>query len=190
MKAGWAETRVHGWGGNPLGSWNESPSRRGRRFLAFRFVGFLLMVAWRRRLTPSNRGLRLFFRKRQRTDNLMPTEAETTDLNATLDSMELDELRHVQKRIERLIADYQTRKRRDAVAAAEKAARKHGFKLKDLVGEGKPTKTGKAAASRSLSPAKYANPDDPQQTWSGLGRRPSWVRDALDAGRSLDDLAI
>ncbi|WP_313138283.1 H-NS histone family protein [Paracoccus jeotgali] len=126
----------------------------------------------------------------QRTENPMPTEAEMTDLHATLDSMEQDELRQVQKRIERLIADYQNRKRRDAVAAAEQAAREHGFKLNELVGEGKPPRTGKAAASKSSAPAKYANPDDPQQTWSGLGRRPSWVRAALDAGRSLGELAI
>ena len=120
----------------------------------------------------------------------MPTEAEMTDLHATLDRMELEELRLVQRRVERLIADYQDRKRRDAVAAAEQVVKEHGFRLNDLFGDGKPARPGKVRASRSSTPAKYANPDDPQQTWSGLGRRPSWVRAALDAGRSLDDLAI
>lgn len=103
--------------------------------------------------------------------------------------MDADELRQVQKRVEGLIADYQDRKRREAIAAAEQVAKEHGFKLGDLFGGGKPDKGGKAAA-RSSSPVKYANPDDPQQTWSGRGRRPSWVRAALDSGRSLDDLAI
>lgn len=120
----------------------------------------------------------------------MPTEAEVTNLHATLESMELDELRQVQKRVEGMISDYQERKRREAIAAAEQVAKEHGFKLADLVGGGKPDKGSKAATAKYSAPAKYANPDDPQQTWSGLGRRPSWVRAALDAGRTLDDLAV
>lgn len=120
----------------------------------------------------------------------MPSEAEMNDLNATLDGMELDELRQVRKRVEGLIADYQGRKRRDAMAAAEQAAKEHGFKLNELFEDGRPGKARRVGAVRSTAPAKYRNPDNPQQTWSGLGRRPTWVREALDAGRSLDDLAV
>lgn len=119
----------------------------------------------------------------------MPTEPEMTNFYATLEGMDADELREVQKRVEGLIADYRNRKRRAAIAAAEQAAKEHGFKLNDLFGEGKPGKSGKATA-RTSGAARYANPDNPEQTWSGLGRRPSWVRAALDAGRSLDDLAV
>lgn len=38
--------------------------------------------------------------------------------------------------------------------------------------------------------AKYRHPDDPSQTWSGRGKRPQWVNDALAAGTSLEDLAV
>jgi DNA-binding protein H-NS len=38
--------------------------------------------------------------------------------------------------------------------------------------------------------AKYRHPDDPSQTWSGRGKRPQWVNDALAAGKSLEDLAV
>jgi DNA-binding protein H-NS len=120
----------------------------------------------------------------------MPTEAEMTGLYATLDRMEADELRQVQKRVEAMISDYQDRKRREAIAAAEQVAKEHGFKLTELVGGGKPERGTKAATAKSSAPAKYRNSDDPQQTWSGLGRRPTWVRLALDAGRTLDDLAV
>lgn len=37
---------------------------------------------------------------------------------------------------------------------------------------------------------KYRNPDDPTQTWTGRGNRPIWVRDHLDAGGSLEEIAI
>lgn len=120
----------------------------------------------------------------------MPTEAEMTELCAILDKMDADELRLIQRRVEGMITDYQDRKRREAITAAEQVAKEHGFKLNELFGGGKPDKGGKAATAKSSAPAKYRNPDDPQQTWSGLGRRPTWVRQALDAGRSLDDLAV
>ncbi|SLN15163.1 DNA binding protein, nucleoid-associated [Aquimixticola soesokkakensis] len=40
------------------------------------------------------------------------------------------------------------------------------------------------------SPAKYRNPADSSQTWTGRGRKPNWVIAALDAGKTLDDMAI
>lgn len=48
---------------------------------------------------------------------------------------------------------------------------------------------GKGRAGGSVE-AKYRNPDDPSQTWSGRGKRPQWVNDALAAGKSLEDLAV
>lgn len=38
--------------------------------------------------------------------------------------------------------------------------------------------------------AKYANPANPEQTWTGRGRKPEWVIAHLSNGGSLDDLAI
>ena len=51
--------------------------------------------------------------------------------------------------------------------------------------------SGRRAATATWSAdAKYANPEDASQTWSGRGRRPRWVTEQLDAGRSLDDFRI
>ncbi|ANN80855.1 H-NS family nucleoid-associated regulatory protein [Bordetella flabilis] len=41
------------------------------------------------------------------------------------------------------------------------------------------------AAKRKRTP-KYRNPET-GATWSGMGKRPFWLRDALTAGRSLED---
>jgi DNA-binding protein H-NS len=35
--------------------------------------------------------------------------------------------------------------------------------------------------------AKYRHPENPDLTWSGRGRRPAWIRDAVEAGRALGD---
>jgi DNA-binding protein H-NS len=42
---------------------------------------------------------------------------------------------------------------------------------------------------RGVSP-KYHNPDNPQETWAGRGRKPKWVEEKLSSGSSLDDLLI
>ncbi len=62
-------------------------------------------------------------------------------------------------------------------------AKKHGLSLNDVM------PAGKGAKRRAAAP-KYRHPENPEGTWSGRGRRPSWVNEALEKGRSLEDLAI
>jgi DNA-binding protein H-NS len=38
--------------------------------------------------------------------------------------------------------------------------------------------------------AKYQNPENPGDKWSGRGRQPKWVQMAIAHGRKLEDLAI
>jgi DNA-binding protein H-NS len=43
----------------------------------------------------------------------------------------------------------------------------------------------------SVNPPKYRNPDNPEQTWSGHGKRPKWVVDYLiEPANLLQDLLI
>lgn len=37
---------------------------------------------------------------------------------------------------------------------------------------------------------KYRNPENPAETWSGKGKRPTWVEAALAEGKSLESLEI
>ena len=110
-----------------------------------------------------------------------------------LDKMGLDELKALRSNVDRAIASFEDRRRKDALAAAERVARDHGFALADLTGARRAR--GRRAAAQTPAPraageARFANPDDATQTWSGRGRRPRWVSEQLDAGRSLDDMAI
>jgi DNA-binding protein H-NS len=50
----------------------------------------------------------------------------------------------------------------------------------------KPGKTGRK--SKSASAAKYR--DEAGNTWVGRGPRPQWLREALAAGKTLQDFAI
>lgn len=64
-------------------------------------------------------------------------------------------------------------------------AKSLGISLEELMSgsKGKPRATGKVAA-------KYAHPADPSLTWTGRGKKPRWVSEWLDSGKSIDDLKI
>ena len=47
---------------------------------------------------------------------------------------------------------------------------------------------GKAAKTNSVRAAKYS--DGQGNSWSGMGKRPTWLREALDGGRTLEEFAI
>lgn len=100
-----------------------------------------------------------------------------------LDRLSLKELRDLRIKVDRMIASYEERRRREAIAAVEEAAREHGFSLNELTGV-------KLARSSSRSAPRYVNPDDPSMTWTGRGRRPRWVNDAINAGKDLEDLHV
>jgi DNA-binding protein H-NS len=97
-----------------------------------------------------------------------------------LDKMSLEDLKALKKQVETEITNFEKRRKREALAAAQKAAQEHGFSLDEILG-------GKASG-KGLP--RYANPAQPDQTWTGRGRQPGWVKDALKSGKSLEDLAI
>ncbi|MCF3592537.1 H-NS histone family protein [Rhodobacteraceae bacterium LMO-12] len=107
---------------------------------------------------------------------------------ATLNAMSLNELTSLEKKVAKAIAKFEDREKKKALSALKAEARKMGFSLSELTGA--EIDEGTLGKPRSTVPPKYANPADKTQTWTGRGRRPAWVREALEAGKSLDDLAI
>lgn len=99
-----------------------------------------------------------------------------------LDQMSKKELEKLRADVDRALSTLESRKRSEARRAAEEAAKEHGFSLDDLVGA-----TG---SSRTKNAAKYRNPENPKQTWTGRGRQPGWIKDGLSNGKSLEDFAI
>jgi DNA-binding protein H-NS len=37
---------------------------------------------------------------------------------------------------------------------------------------------------------KYRNPDDPDETWAGRGKRPRWLAEHLRSGKKIEDFKI
>ena len=106
-------------------------------------------------------------------------ENDMTDL----DKLSLEELKKLQKEVAIEIKNFKDREKRKALAEVEAFARERGLNPADL---------SDLVRRRTRKPAKpkYANPADPAQTWSGRGRRPRWLEQALAQGKSLEDMAI
>lgn len=100
-----------------------------------------------------------------------------------LGSLSLKELKDLHARTGKAIATFDDRKRKEALAELEEVARSKGYSLSELTGT-------TVARKRAPAVAKYANPDDKSDTWSGRGRKPRWFAAALKAGKSASDLAI
>jgi DNA-binding protein H-NS len=102
-----------------------------------------------------------------------------------LENMSRAELKKLRADVDKAIATLETRERKKALEAAERAVAELGFTLAELTGVPMATKRAK-----SKSPAKYRNPADPTQTWSGRGRKPRWIIEAAAAGRDLAEFEI
>lgn len=84
------------------------------------------------------------------------------------------------------------------VAAAEEEAKQElrdkiegliegtGFNLVDLYPRLGPTKTG----ARRRADVRFRDPANPENTWTGRGRTPTWLREHLDKGAKTQDFAV
>lgn len=103
-----------------------------------------------------------------------------------LSKLDLDELKQLRAEVDDAIKDFEGRRKREALAAAEAIAREMGFTLKELVGDAPKSKERKGTAQAP----KYRHPENPQVTWTGRGRQPAWIKDGVEAGKSLDEFLI
>ena len=103
-----------------------------------------------------------------------------------LDSMSRKELETLKKDVDKALSTVSDRERKAAIDAAERAAAEYGYSLTDLANGA----VRGSKKSKSKSPAKFRNPENPDETWSGRGRKPRWLVDAESAGRTADEFAV
>ena len=108
---------------------------------------------------------------------------EYAEMSLDLHSMSLKDLKDLQAQVAKAIASFEDRKKKAALAELEEKARELGFSLAELTG-------ATVVRKRAPASAKYANPANPADTWSGRGRKPRWFAEALAAGKSASDLAV
>jgi DNA-binding protein H-NS len=80
---------------------------------------------------------------------------------------------------------------REAIEVYNLTAEDLGFGGKKAKAAGKPASAVKRGARKAVKAAavvKFRN--ESGGTWGGRGKRPQWLRDALAAGKSLQDFAV
>jgi len=99
-----------------------------------------------------------------------------------LDRMSLKELQELELKVQRAKVSAQDRGRADLRRKIETIVADAGFKISDIFG-------GRGGKGRAVA-AKYVNPDDPSETWTGRGRKPRWLNAKLQEGAKLDKFLI
>lgn len=108
-------------------------------------------------------------------------------MTTNIDDLGINELEELTKRAQVLIEQKQRAKIDDAYVQLLKIAESVNMSLTELVEYG--VSHVKTTEKRSVAP-RYANPANAAQTWTGRGKQPRWVVDALESGKKIDDLLI
>ena len=101
----------------------------------------------------------------------------------SLDKLSLEDLKALRKDVDKAIAGFAEKKRQEAKKALEDVAAKHGMSLDEILGATQKRKKAKAAA-------KYRNPANPDETWSGRGRQPGWYKEAIAKGQKPENMVM
>jgi DNA-binding protein H-NS len=101
-----------------------------------------------------------------------------------VDKMSLKALVALEEKIQGAIAEARTKERAELKNKVAELAASHGFSVGELFG-------GRGyAKSKAIGIAKYANPDDATDTWTGRGRKPNWLVARLKKGAKLSEFEI
>jgi DNA-binding protein H-NS len=96
--------------------------------------------------------------------------------------MSVRELQELELRLKKAKTSVQERSRSELRQKLESIAAEAGFKISDLFG-------GRGGKGRKVA-AKYANPDNASETWTGRGRKPRWLAARLKAGEKQEKFLI
>lgn len=101
-----------------------------------------------------------------------------------LEDLSLEELKSLQNDVAVALYNFEKRKKAEALEEIKSLAHAKGFSLDELFG-------GEAAkGKRAPAVAKYADPANPDNTWSGRGRKPKWLVAQIESGKTVEDFAI
>jgi DNA-binding protein H-NS len=95
-----------------------------------------------------------------------------------------EELRQLARDVEQELHRRRAEEKKEVLRGIREIAASSGFTLEDLVGM-RPKRTRRPSAPPTTT---YRNPDNPEQTWAGRGRRPEWLVGLLAQGKTLEEL--
>lgn len=117
----------------------------------------------------------------------------TKEVSKLIEKMSFDELVAVKSQVDSMLRGKQSEKRKLLLDEFRAKAKQSGLSLDEVIAASR----GRGAKKDSLLgrpkkqyKAKYQNPDNPNETWTGLGKHPRWLRDKLAAGEKLEKFKL
>lgn len=101
-----------------------------------------------------------------------------------VDRMTLKEINDLEAKIAKAKSAVRDKAKSDLKDRIDRLVDGSGFTIAELYG------FVVRGRGRSKSAAKYANPENKSETWTGRGRKPNWLVARLKKGAKMDDFAI
>lgn len=98
-------------------------------------------------------------------------------------ALSISELQNIAISIKKEIDKRKKNSVKECKAALQDVAKQYGFSSLDEVLVNAPKVAKKAEI-------KYRNSDDPEKTWTGRGKKPNWLVNALKEGYNLTDFEV
>lgn len=100
--------------------------------------------------------------------------------DSQLDKMTIKELKELRARVDKTMASKHDQERSGLKEKFKEMAEEAGFNLAEIVGG------ARGRGRNSSAVAKFVNPENTSQTWSGRGRMPKWLSERVKAGEKTD----
>ncbi|MEQ1652215.1 MAG: H-NS histone family protein [Hyphomicrobium sp.] len=101
-----------------------------------------------------------------------------------VDKMSLKDINDLEAKLQKAKTQARDRAKSEIKDKIDRLLDGSGFSIHDLYGmSGKVRGRGKSAA-------KFANPENKSETWTGRGRKPNWLVARLNKGAKLNDFSI
>ena len=104
-----------------------------------------------------------------------------------LSGLNIDQLAELVGKAQAQMASREKQRRTDLRSELERRLAADGYKLGDIFPELGLGATG--GRQRRKMPVKFRNPQNPEETWTGIGRSPRWVQ-AILSERGIDMAAF
>jgi len=110
-----------------------------------------------------------------------------------ISGLNVDELRELRQVLDERITELEEEQHRTVFQKIQELAAGAGTTIEKLLGQygGAAGRSPRGSSKKVVNrEAKYRNPGNPNETWSGRGRQPDWFKKAVASGKRPEDLAV
>jgi DNA-binding protein H-NS len=119
------------------------------------------------------------------SEQMSDHSAQTASID--LQALSDDALEALIEEAHEILQNRKETQRREAIDEIQRLAAAHGLnvgiKQRGIRGR-------RSRKSNGPRAPKYRNPDNPEQTWSGVGPKPKWLKNSLAKGKTIEELEI